>query len=654
VKSPVISYGTASSLSRAELEAHDPGTWHAGENRRKCPLPACTDHQRKRNISANGTTGKWKCHACEAKGLLLEYRTDTPPAPRRPLRLVPSKPPVAAKPPIVQKQNVGPVRRWAGQDATGTIQGRQCRQDVRLTRADGTQEPSKEPWWELPDGRPSKGQIHAADLVYVAGGARLPEIPDGTNVLLVEGPVTADAGDRLAPDGWYVVGLLGGASSTPSPALLDQFARWHCTLSPDHDAHDKSQAMMRRIAGALLERWASPHWLELPVTGDGDDLVDYEREGGTPADLAARLATTPAAYHVLVSTLQAEWASEHAPLAGHLAEAEARRAQAVRDLRAYQNSASNKAVRAEVLTAAAVTSEVLSAASRGGDASAPIKIYLPELAKRVGVSDKQVGKHLDRLKAWGFIHKETETTVGPAADGHLQRATRVAVAIPALANGGSLADILEPLAAFEPPEVASGERLLQGQHRRCPDHPHPAIMPRYPDIGADCALVVAVGAPMAPAATAISDRATPPDTDWTEVTSVQNVAAGLPPVSLRDTYLGRKLLPSNLLDTDDDDLPELGGVYRLTDDDLDEAPDPWAEVTTAQPAPPNPALDPAPTLPPPEALSPPRPAIVADACAVCGHLLLSYESQRTGHCGRCGRAAEMGLPGMTAMAGGAE
>src|SRR5437764_175777 len=64
------------------------------------------------------------------------------------------------------------------------------------------------------------------------------------------------------------VALVCGAASTPSAAILEQLARWRCILSPDNDAHDQGQGLMRRIAAALLERGAAPHWLTLPV-GDG-------------------------------------------------------------------------------------------------------------------------------------------------------------------------------------------------------------------------------------------------------------------------------------------------------------------------------------------------------------------------------------------------
>src|SRR5206468_3144467 len=80
---------------------------------------------------------------------------------------------------------------------------------------------------------------------------------------------------------------------------------FRCTLSPDNDGHDKGQALMRRVAAALLERGAAPRWLSLPV-GEGGDLVDYERGGGTAEDLATRVAAAPAAYAEVVAALRAE------------------------------------------------------------------------------------------------------------------------------------------------------------------------------------------------------------------------------------------------------------------------------------------------------------------------------------------------------------
>ncbi len=303
-------------LTLADLERHDPHPQTGSDEQRfLCPLDGCRDHtdpRRHRSLTANVYTGLWWCHRCGSGGMLREFWKDGARAQSyHPPRAAKTAAPATPRPEVTRTEKVGAVRRWRCQDATGAVRGVQCRQDVRVTRADGTTEPDKQPWWELPDGRRSQGQVQSADLVYCT--TALPEIPDGADVLVVEGPPKADAGTRLGRR--YVVALVCGAASTPSEAILDQLARWRCTLSPDHDASGTGQGLMRRIAAALLERGSAPRWLTLPV-GDKGDLVDFERDGGTAEDLATRIATAPAAYIEVVAALKAEFATGAAGEAG--------------------------------------------------------------------------------------------------------------------------------------------------------------------------------------------------------------------------------------------------------------------------------------------------------------------------------------------------
>lgn len=65
-------------LSLAELEAYDPAPWR-GSRERRFLCPRCGDGHRRdaahRSLSLNTETGAWRCHRCEAAGLLAEFQT---------------------------------------------------------------------------------------------------------------------------------------------------------------------------------------------------------------------------------------------------------------------------------------------------------------------------------------------------------------------------------------------------------------------------------------------------------------------------------------------------------------------------------------------------------------------------------------------------
>ena len=75
------------SLSRAELERHDPHPrGHGSERRFLCPFSPCRDHQGRgdQSFCANTVTGLYFCHRCGARGKLTDYRQlDEQKRPRR-------------------------------------------------------------------------------------------------------------------------------------------------------------------------------------------------------------------------------------------------------------------------------------------------------------------------------------------------------------------------------------------------------------------------------------------------------------------------------------------------------------------------------------------------------------------------------------------
>lgn len=140
----------------------------------------------------------------------------------------------------------------------------------RRDHPDGTKDV---PWPPGLDG-------HAlADLVYVAGDA-LP--PAGASVIVTEGEKAADA---AAETGAYAIGTVGGASSTPGPAVVALLTRYLPTLSPDADTPGRDH--MGRLAGAL-ERAGLPtlRLIDPPAEAPrGWDLAD-----AAPGDRRALIA----------------------------------------------------------------------------------------------------------------------------------------------------------------------------------------------------------------------------------------------------------------------------------------------------------------------------------------------------------------------------
>jgi hypothetical protein len=91
------------------------------------------------------------------------------------------------------------------------------------------------------------------------------------------------------------VALVGGATATPSPNVLDWLARRRCHLVPDND--EVGHGLMCRTAEGLLERGAAPWWVApAPDAAANDDLVDWLAAGGTAEDWAERLAAATPAY----------------------------------------------------------------------------------------------------------------------------------------------------------------------------------------------------------------------------------------------------------------------------------------------------------------------------------------------------------------------
>lgn len=447
----------APALTLADLERHDPHARGGGvEQRYRCPFPACAEHQRKRNLTANLETGAYQCKrpACGAKGKLQDYWAERPrpcprPTPPKPAPPAPIVTPSSRNGDVARARHVGPVRRYPCRDARGAVVAVHCRQD--LEHADGT--PDKSMWWEQPDG--TKGlpaDLHTADLLYWAQPPAA--IPAGAPLVGCEGEKAAAA---VRAQGGYAVAFVGGASGTPAAAVLDALAPYRLILWPDND--DAGQALMCRVAAGLLARGAAVRWLTVPDLPVKGDAADYD---GTPEALAALVAAAPGAYSVVTAVaVSAATADRDAALVTLRQQYAAEQSRAVR-AEAYYNgileALGNARMRAKVPLIAAAVKEYESALHRGAlDAHGMFTAYIGTgdddegLADKAGVAVRTLRTQLRQLEQYQLDGRpivDVDRRQVRGADGQVR--TRLAFAIPFIADGGSAPELLHALAAYTP------------------------------------------------------------------------------------------------------------------------------------------------------------------------------------------------------------
>ena len=127
----------------------------------------------------------------------------------------------------------------------------------------------KRVWWEQPDGKLGLDGIKTADLPLF-GAHMLPDLPDGAEVLLVEGETPCKA---LLERGVAAVATVCGAGVTPSDASLQVLSRFTVKLWADNDPLGRDH--MVRIA-ARLHALNIPcriiEWRDAPDKGDAADF----------------------------------------------------------------------------------------------------------------------------------------------------------------------------------------------------------------------------------------------------------------------------------------------------------------------------------------------------------------------------------------------
>lgn len=139
----------------------------------------------------------------------------------------------------------------------------------------------------------------------------------------------------------------------------------------------------------------------------------------------------------------------------------------------------NQKLRGERVTALATTFEIASAESRGEtDEEGCVKVYVPALAEKVGITPRAFSTHLDHLEEWGIVKKTHRTGWHKDIDhvtGEITERPRTELWIKLEAPP---VETLDRLITFEPPrEDHRGGRSDRGP--QCPDDPDAPIIHRY-------------------------------------------------------------------------------------------------------------------------------------------------------------------------------
>ena len=136
------------------------------------------------------------------------------------------------------------------------------------------------------------GEKHTPWIDHVAGAKQMPlygaekltELPSGSVVYLVEGPVACEAlWKRNVP----AVGTMTGASATPCDDSLRDLRKFIVTLWPDND--DAGHSHMKRIAQRFQALGIDHRWFDWPDAPPKADAADYFAYGGAVQDLETHI-----------------------------------------------------------------------------------------------------------------------------------------------------------------------------------------------------------------------------------------------------------------------------------------------------------------------------------------------------------------------------
>jgi hypothetical protein len=336
--------------------------------------------------------------------------------------------PVAPRPYTRHGGDFGPI------EATYAYGDRKCGQPLRKHRHAG-----KTFSWEsqTPDGRWRRGRRGLQPGIYLQ--AEIVHAPAGALVFWAGGEKGADAivarGELASccPDG----------DGDWEPAFADALRDKTVIMLPDNDASGRDFA--RRFAQDVAGVARHVYVVELPGLAEKEDVFDFLARGGT-IEAIVRLA------------LAAGEARPPEPFPDPPQQAQ----DIERDLAAARERLSftlgvngNAQLGAVRHTAVRLVNHVAAAIDRGDvDQDGAARVYLTTMATSAGISRGQLGRHVDRLAAWGFISKQVRRTL---EDGDWKSATFITLL-------ASPEETLARLASFRPDDRAP----LRPVHR-CPD-----------------------------------------------------------------------------------------------------------------------------------------------------------------------------------------
>jgi hypothetical protein len=424
--------------------------------------------------------------------------------------------PVAPRPYARHGSDFGPI------ETTYAYTDRESGQPLRKNRHQG-----KTFSWESqgPDGRWQRGRGGVRPGIYHQ--AEIVHAPPGSLVFWAGGEKGADA---LRARGELATCNPDGDGSW-EPDFAEPVRDKTVIMLPDNDTsgHGLARRSAQDAAGIVHHIYT----VELPGLGDKEDVYDFLARGGTVEQIV-RLA------------LAAGEARPPDPFPDPTTQA----ADIARDLEAARDRLSltfsvdrNAHLGALRHSAVQVINHVAAAIDRGEvDEDGAARVYVCTMATSAGISRGQLGRHLDRLAAWGIITKRVSRTL---EDGAWKSVTYIGLV-------ASPEETLRQLAVFQP-----DEQTPLRVARRCPDCGETAAVRKRWDVYCTgCGQVLDQGDELVTPACDLED-----DLKFTSATSEPSEASSLsdgslmvrsatsaPPARRRALHLLRQASPARVED----------------------------------------------------------------------------------------------------------